>query len=183
MRYFFASQRLVARPFTRLDLDVLVAIRAEPEVARFQSWECFTEDDGRAFLESNALRNPGEPGWFQFALERTEDRAVIGDCGLKTFESDIRLAQIGYTIARQYWGQGYATEAVRGLIEYAFGNFPIHRITASVDPRNAASLRVLEKCGFVKEAHFRQSEWFKGAWVDDAVYAVLSTDERLRQYL
>jgi hypothetical protein len=86
MRYFFASQRLIARTFTWLDLDVFVATRAEPEVARFQSWESFTEEDGRAFLESNAQRNPREPGWFQFALERMEDRTVIGDCGLKTFD-------------------------------------------------------------------------------------------------
>ena len=174
MKHFFASQRLVARRFTPSDLGAFVAMRAEPEVARFQDWENFTEDDGRAFLEWSAQRNPGEPGWFQFALERTEDRTFVGDCGLKTLETDNRLAQIGYTIARQYWNQGYAQEAVRGLIEYAFRNFPIHRIIASVDPRNAASVRVLEKSGFEKEAHFRQSEWFKGAWADDAIYAVLS---------
>jgi RimJ/RimL family protein N-acetyltransferase len=175
MSHFFASQRLIARRFTPLDLDDFVAMRAEPEIARFQSWESFTEDDGRAFLESNAQRSPGEPGWFQFALERKDDRQFVGDCGLKTFETDNRLAQIGYTIGRQHWSQGYAQETVRGLIEYAFSNFPIHRIIASVDPRNVASVRVLEKSGFVKEAHFRQSEWFKGAWADDAVYAVLST--------
>jgi len=179
MRHFFATQRLIARRFTPLDLDAFVAMRAEPEVARFQSWESFTEDDGRAFLDSNALSNPGEPGWFQFALERKEDRKFVGDCGLKTFEADNRLAQIGYTIARQYWSQGYAQEAVRGLIDYAFGNFPIHRIIASVDPRNTASVRVLEKSGFVQEAHFRQSEWFKGAWADDAIYAVLSAGTAL----
>ena len=176
MSYFFASQRLVARRFTPPHLDAFVAMRAEPEVARFQSWEDFTENDGRAFLESSASRNPGEPGWFQFALESKDDRKFIGDCGLKILETDDRLAQIGYTIARQHWGQGYAQEAIRALIDYAFGNFPIHRITASVDPRNAASARVLEKSGFVKEAHFRQSEWFKGAWTDDAIYAVLSTE-------
>jgi RimJ/RimL family protein N-acetyltransferase len=102
MSHFFASQRLIARRFTPLDLDDFVAMRAEPEVARFQSWESFTEDDGRAFLESNAQRNPGEPGWFQFALERKDDRQFVGDCGLKTFETDNRLAQIGYTIGRQH---------------------------------------------------------------------------------
>ena len=174
MKHFFVSQRLIARRFTPLDLDVFVAMRADPEVARFQNWENFTEDDGRAFLEWNAQRNPGEQGWFQFALERAEDRRFIGDCGLKISEADNRLAQIGYTLAPQYWSHGYAQEAVRALIDYAFSNFPIHRITASVDPRNVASVRVLEKSGFAKEAHFRQSEWFKGAWADDAIYAVLS---------
>ena len=68
------------------------------------------------------------------------------------------LAQIGYTIARPFWRRGLATEAVRALVDFAFERFPVHRITASVDPRNAASCRVLEKAGFTREAHFRQSE-------------------------
>ena len=177
MEPFFATPRLIARRFTSLDLDAFVAMRADPEVARFQSWESFTEQDGRAFLESIAPHNPGEPGWFQFALERKEDHAFVGDCWLRTSEADNRLAQVGYTIARPYWSQGYATEAVRGLVEYAFANFPIHRIIASVDPRHTASVRVLEKAGFVREAHFRKSEWFKGAWADDAIYAVLSKSD------
>ena len=174
MEHFFATPRLIARRFTPRDLDAFVAMRADPEVARFQSWENFSEEDGRAFLEPTAQRNPGDPGWFQFVLERKEDQRFVGDCGLKTSETDPRLAQIGYTIARPYWNQGYATEAVRGLLEYSLANFPIHRIIASVDPRHIASVRVLEKAGFVKEAHFRKSEWFKGAWADDAIYALLS---------
>jgi ribosomal-protein-alanine N-acetyltransferase len=91
-------------------------------------------------------------------------------------EGDDRQARIGYTIARKYWGQGYAREAVRALVLYAFRSFSLHRIFASVDPLNIASVRVLESSGFTKEAHFRQSEWFKGAWADDAIYAMLSTD-------
>ena len=62
------------------------------------------------------------------------------------------------------------------LTDFAFAAFGLHRITASVDPRNVASCRVLEKAGFVKEAHFRQSEWFKGEWADDVVYARLHED-------
>ena len=85
----------------------------------------------------------------------------------------LTLMLIGYTIARPWWNRGLATEAVLALVDYAFASFPLHRITASADPRNAASCRVLEKAGFVKEGHFRQSEWFKGAWVDDMLYARL----------
>jgi len=174
--HFFVSRRLFARRFRPTDLDDFVTMRAEPQVASFQSWDNFTEDQGRAFLDWVDARKPGEPGWFQFALERKEDGRLVGDCGLKTVETDNRLAQIGYTIARPYWGQGYAQEAVTALVAYAFASFPLHRITASVDPRNAASVRVLEKCGFAKEAHLRQAEWFKGTWADDAIYAVLAAD-------
>lgn len=174
MEQFFSTERLIARRFAPSDLDAFVAICADPEAARFQDWESFTEKDGRDFLEWVAPRNPGDPGWFQFALERKEDHMLLGDCGLRTVEADNRLAQIGYTIARPCWGRGYATEAVGGLIGYAFASFAIHRISASVDPRHAASIRVLEKAGFTKEAHFHKALWFKGEWADDAVYAVLS---------
>jgi RimJ/RimL family protein N-acetyltransferase len=174
--HFFESPRLIARRFGTDDLADFVAMRSDPEVARFQSWENFTQEEGREFLEWLAGSNPGAPGWFQFALERKEDGAFVGDCGLRTVETDNRLAQIGYTIARPYWRRGYAREAVRALTAYAFATFPLHRITASVDPLNLASVRVLERTGFVKEAHFRQAEWFKGDWADDAIYAMLASE-------
>ena len=149
MTHFFASKRLIARRFTPLDLDAFVAMRADPEVARFQDWGGFTREDGRAFLEENPGREPGTPGWFQFALERKEDGRFVGDCGLRTADPGIRWAQVGYTIDRPHWNQGYATEAVRALIAYVFGSFAIDRIGASVDPRHGASIRVLEKAGFI----------------------------------
>jgi len=169
----FASPRLIARRFRQDDLAAFVAMRNDPEVARYQSWEGYSEEDGRRFIAELADSQPGEPGWFQFALEERTTGHFIGDCGLNTDARDHRLAQIGYTIARPFWRRGLATEAVRALVDFAFERFPVHRITASVDPRNAASCRVLEKAGFTKEAHFRQSEWFKGHWADDAVYARL----------
>jgi RimJ/RimL family protein N-acetyltransferase len=169
----FQSARLIARRFETRDLEAFAVMRNGPEVARFQSWTSFTTEQARAFLAGTAAKNPGDPGWFQFALEHRDTGALIGDCGLRILEDDKRLAQIGYTIARSHWNMGLATEAVMALLHYAFENFDIHRITASVDPRNGASCRVLEKAGLAREALFRQSEWFKGEWADDAVYAVL----------
>jgi aminoglycoside 6'-N-acetyltransferase len=170
---FFASPRLIARRFEERDLDVLMAMRADAEVAALQSWDSFTAAEGREFLVWVKARNPGDPGWFQFALEHRDAGGFIGDCGLRIMEADNRLAQVGYTIARAHWNLGYATEAVAALLTYAFSTFALHRIAASVDPRNAASCRVLEKAGFRKEGHFLQSEWFKGEWADDAVYGIL----------
>ncbi len=173
MTVFFETPRLIARRFGPRDLAPFTAMRADPEVARYQNWESYTEEDGRTFLQEIASAEPGEPGWFQFALEDRASGTFIGDCGLNTLAHDQRLGQIGYTIARPLWNRGLASEAVRGLVDFAFAAFPFHRITASVDPRNLGSTRVLERVGFVKEAHFRQSEWFKGEWADDAVYALL----------
>ncbi len=169
----FRTQRLIARRFRPGDLAGFVAMRNDQEVARYQSWESYSEEDGRQLLDEMAKRLPGEPGWFQIALEDGQTGCFVGDCGLNIDASDQRLAQVGYTIARPFWNRGFATEAVWALADFAFSRFQLHRITASVDPRNGASCRVLEKAGFVKEAHFRQSEWFKGHWADDAVYARL----------
>lgn len=169
----FETDRLIARRFNPRDLLAFVAMRDEPEVARYQSWERFTEDDGRRFIADLAPMQPGEPGWFQFALEEKASGSFVGDCGLFIDPADTRLGRVGYTIAPRFWNRGFGTEAVAALVDFAFRSFALHRITASVDPRNIASCRVLEKAGFVKEAHFRASEWFKGQWADDAIYARL----------
>ena len=172
----FETARLVARRFGPRDLAPFVAMRNDPEVARYQSWDRYAEEDGRRFLAELAQMQPGQPGWFQFALEEKATGDFLGDCGLNVSAQDGRLAQIGYTIARPHWNRGLATEAVTALTGYAFAAFPLHRISASADPRNIASCRVLEKAGFTREAHFRQSEWFKNQWADDVVYARLRTD-------
>jgi ribosomal-protein-alanine N-acetyltransferase len=175
---FFTTPRLSARRFSSQDLGAFVAMRADPEVARYQNWDSFTEKEGQEFLDWIAPRHPGEAGWFQFVLEDQHTMQFIGDCGLNILDSATRFAQIGYTVARPFWNRGYATEAITGLVKYAFSTFPLHRISASVDPLNTGSARALEKAGFVKEAHFRQTEWFKGRWADDAIYAMLREDWR-----
>jgi aminoglycoside 6'-N-acetyltransferase len=169
----FGSARLIARRFEPRDLLSFIAMRGDPDVSRYQAWTSYGEAEARQLLEALATINPGDPGWFQFAIEERAAGQFVGDCGLRIMEHDGRLGQIGYTIARPFWNRGYGTEVIAALVAYAFQSFPLHRITASVDPRNVASCRALEKAGFRKEAHFRQSEWFKGDWADDAVYAIL----------
>lgn len=172
----FSSRRLIARRFEPRDLEAFVAMRNDPEVARYQSWEHFTREDGERFIEGLSRQQPGLPGWFQFALEERSTGAFIGDCGLNIFAHDNRLAEIGYTIAPAYWNKGYATEAVSALISHAFRAHALHRISAGTDPRNTASRCVLEKSGFREEGHARQNMWFKGSWADDVTYAILRTE-------
>ena len=103
---FFRTSELIARRFALDDLADFLALRCDPEVARYQDWESFTEAEARQFIGAQRERHPGEPGWFQFAITREADGAFVGDCGLRILESDHRLAQIGYTIVASYWGRG-----------------------------------------------------------------------------
>ena len=114
----FETPRLVARHFGPRDLAAFVAMRDDPEVARYQSWQGFTEEDGRSFIASLASMQPGDPGWFQFALEEKACGQFAGDCGLFIDPTDARLGRIGYSITRPFWNRGFATEAVAALAGY-----------------------------------------------------------------
>jgi RimJ/RimL family protein N-acetyltransferase len=100
---------------------------------------------------------------------------LIGDIRIYFLDGDFQV-EIGYTISLDYQGNGYAVEAVKAVIEYLFSDLMKHRVTASVDPDNKKSIRLLEKIGFRKEAHFIKSFRMYDIWYDDCVYAIL-TDE------
>jgi RimJ/RimL family protein N-acetyltransferase len=170
------TPRLILRRFRDDDLTALVAYRANPEVSRYQMWESYDEVKGRELLEKVKGKNPGDTGYFQFALEYKTTGELIGDLMIKTDEQDKRLAEIGYTLAHAFHGKGLACEAATALIDYAFNTLKMHRLSATADPRNLASLKLLGRLGFRKEAHFVKSLWFKGDWADDVVYGLLEEE-------
>ena len=100
--------------------------------------------------------------------------AAVGGIGL-IFHDDIyhRSAELGYWLGEAYWGRGLATEAVRGVVEWAFASFDLARIYAGVLVWNPASARVLEKAGFQFEARLRQAVTKEGVTMDELMYAIL----------
>jgi RimJ/RimL family protein N-acetyltransferase len=168
--------RLIIRRFLPDDLDSFVAYRADPDVARFQSWENFTLTAGIAFIAEMARQHPDTPGeWFQFAIELKSAGRMIGDCALHAFADRRTEAEIGFSIASAYQGRGYAGEAVAGLLDYAFGTLGKSRIEALTDARNTKSIAVLERLGFVRDAAMREPVEFKGEICSEFLY-LLSRD-------
>jgi RimJ/RimL family protein N-acetyltransferase len=168
------TTRLRLRRFAAADLATFIAYRNDPAVARFQSWEGITEGEAVAFVREQQTAPVGAPGeWLQIAIERKDNGRMIGDCALHVMEDDARQAEIGYTLAREAQGQGFATEAVATLLTWMFPTLDLHRVVAIVDTRNAASVALLERLGMRREAHYHQNVWFKGAWGDEYLYAIL----------
>jgi RimJ/RimL family protein N-acetyltransferase len=166
--------RLRLRRFGDADLAPFIAYRNDPDVARYQSWDGITEAEAIAFVREEQTAPAGVPGeWLQIAIARKDSGRMIGDCAFKVMEDDSRQAEIGYTLARDAQRQGFATEAVAALLTWAFPTFDLHRVIAVVDVENSASVALLERLGLRREAHFRQNIWFKGAWGDEYVYAIL----------
>ena len=122
------------------------------------------------------LSNPNIPNtWFQLAIVNKNEDMLIGDIGIHFLEDNAQV-EIGYTLAPSYQGQGYAIEALKAVINYLFSDLKKHRITASVDPNNTKSIRLLEKLGMRKEGHFIKSYRMGDMWLDDCIYAILEEE-------
>ncbi len=178
------SARLVLRRFRTTDIETFVRYRADPAIARYQSWEDFTAADGEEFFASMSKQHPDTPGeWFQFAIEQTATGAMIGDCALHALAEKPQEVEIGFTLAPEFQGRGYATEAVACLLNYAFGPLAKKRAVAITDVRNTASIAVLERLGFIRDSVPREPVVFKGEPCDEYLYSVRQEDWLARRLL
>jgi RimJ/RimL family protein N-acetyltransferase len=166
------AERLVLRRFRPADGPALAAYRSDPDVARYQSWEPPVSPDLAAVL---AIGDPDTPGWFQYAIERTTDHALLGDIGVHLHDNRMQ-AEIGFTLAPEHQGQGYASEAVRAVLRHLFRVRGLHKVSAECDARNVASARLLERVGFIREGLRREQTWIKDEWTDDLIYGLLASD-------
>jgi len=170
------TQRLVLRRMCAADAEVMFAYRSDPDVCRYQPWAPSELEEVRMFVEEMAAIEPDQTGtWFQMAITLKSGR-LIGDVGLHFPKTHERQVETGISLAFEFQHRGYATEAMEAVLEYAFGALAKHRVFATIDPRNLPSIRMVERLGMRKEAHFRQSVWFKGEWADDLVYALLRSE-------
>jgi RimJ/RimL family protein N-acetyltransferase len=174
---FFETARLRVRRFGPDDVRPFVAYRADPDVARYQSWGDYTEDQGAALIESMQDAEPGAPGeWFQLALEDRSSGVLVGDLALKVDADETRVAEVGFTLAPEHQGKGYGTEALEAMLDWAFETFGLHRIYAVTDALNVPAATMLERVGFRREAHFHDNVWFKGAWGSELLFAILERE-------
>jgi RimJ/RimL family protein N-acetyltransferase len=175
------TARLILDPLTVSDAEALVAYRSRPEVCRFQNWEPSRLEDAVDFLARLCGVGFDTPGtWFQLAVRLRESGLLVGDLGVHFLEDGAQV-EIGFTLAPEAQGRGLGIEAVTGLVDYLFRTLGKHRVFASVDPRNEASVRLLRRSGMRQEAHFVKSLAFKGEWADDLVFAILKSEWDARE--
>lgn len=171
------TTRLSIRDLEPSDGPRIFSYHRHPDVARFQSWGTDSVDSVQSYIRRLASLEPNTPGaWYQVGIFLLEGGKLIGDCGFRTPEAQPQQAEIGITLAPEFHHCGYATEALYALLNYLFAGLEKHRVFASVDPRNVSSMRLLERLRMRTEAHFVESQWFKGEWVDDVVFALLATE-------
>ena len=175
------TDRLIIRCLRDEDAAPMFAYRSLPEVLQYQMWEPKVLADVETFIVRMGDEVWNTVGWYQVAIASRQDNALLGDLGICLYEYDSRIAGVGITLAPQYQGKGYATEALTAVLSLLFDELKKHRVCATVDPRNRKSAALLERVGMRKEGHSIESLWFRGEWVDDAAYGMLEREWFARQ--
>lgn len=171
------SERLILRPVRIEDAEALFGYRSNAIINQFQGWIPETMEDVRDFIQDKVCAVIDQPDtWFQLAIVRKDTGELIGDVGIHFLESGSLQVEIGCTLNFNQHGNGFATEALTETLNFLFRKLNKHRVVASIDPRNEKSIKLVERIGMLKEAHFRKSLWINNEWVDDLVYAILKED-------
>jgi RimJ/RimL family protein N-acetyltransferase len=174
------ATRLRLRTLTDADVPSLFTIFSNEEALRYWSHGPMTDAAEADRLLDDIRRHAAAGTLFQWGIARRSGDEVIGTCTLHRIDRAHRRAEIGYIVRRDLWGQGFAHEALTTLLNHAFGALNLHRLEADIDPRNAASIRSVEKLGFKYEGHLRERYHIGGETQDSVIYGLLEPEWRAR---
>jgi|SRR5580658_13772 ribosomal-protein-alanine N-acetyltransferase len=164
-----STPRLTLREFVASDFDAVHAYSSDPRVTRYLFFGPRDRDGTADYLHGlieSQRENPRTR--FELAVVENASGKLIGACDLSLIERGV--ADLGYMLAHEHWGSGYATEISRRLLQAAFLELRAERVISTVDINNRASIHVLEKVGMRWEAVFRKHRRAKNRWWDCHLY-------------
>jgi ribosomal-protein-alanine N-acetyltransferase len=168
------TDRLVLRRINTDDVNEIFELRSNPETMKFIPRPLVknTEDalEHIAMIEEKIETNIG----INWGITLKDSNKLLGIIGYYRMQPENHRAEIGYMLLPAFHGKGIIPEAVKRLIQYGFEDLKLHSIEAVIDPLNFASEAVLLKCGFVKEAHFKETELYEGKFLDKVIYSLLN---------
>ncbi len=167
------TNRLVLRQILDSDAEPLFHFRSDPRVMQYFGRPLMQEiaEAEKLVSDIHAMfdRNDG----VQWAICLLDDPAMIGTITIWKIDKAHHRAEIGYLLSPDWQGKGLMTEALQAMLAYAFGTLHLHSLEANVNPDNAASITLLERNGFVREAYFRENFYFEGKFEDSAIYSLI----------
>ncbi|MFG3255748.1 GNAT family N-acetyltransferase [Streptomyces sp. NPDC048172] len=167
------TAHLRLRPFADTDADALFALHSDTTVMRYWDSPPWTERARASRFLAKCRELADEGTGARLAIDRASDGAFVGWCALIEWDPEFRSASLGYCLSEAMWGHGYATESVHALLRWAFDTLDLNRVQAEADTRNAASARVLEKAGFLREGTLREDCVVNGEVSDSWVFGLL----------
>lgn len=170
------TERLVLNEIKSEHAEDLSVLLSDEAVAKYEYfYPTQTLDQVHKFINHYAQERSEAEEITWGIFEKASNR-LIGTCCLGDFCDDARRAEIGYAVVQSKWGKGYAIEALQAVLAYGFNVLDLNRIEGTITPGNDASIRVLEKLGFVREGHVRERDLIKGELVDGIIMGLLKKE-------
>ncbi len=168
------TARLILREFVAGDWPAVLAYQRDPRYLRLYEWADRAEADVRRFVNMFIEQQKQQPRTrFQLAITLKGDGRLIGNAGIRQGSGGAHEGEIGYELAPDEWGRGYATEAARAVVRFGFEELGLRRVSAWCVADNVASARVLEKVGLTLEGRLRDKEQYKGRYWDVLMYGMV----------
>jgi ribosomal-protein-alanine N-acetyltransferase len=168
------TERLKLRKIGNEDVAGFFKLRSNPETMRFIPRPlATTEQDILDFINvGDEYYAKGDMINFTIALKETNE--FVGSIGFYRTNWEAERTEVGYILDPEHRGKGYTHEAMVEMIRFAFNNIGFHSLEAIIDPRNTASINVVERVGFVKEGHLKESSYWNGEYIDCLIYSILN---------
>ena len=170
------NERIILRPIAKQDAVPVLEYRADKIANAYQGWIPENLEEVETFIEKNPAEFNQPESWFQLVILEKETGNLVGDIGVHFFGEENLQVEFGITLDKAFQGKALASESLNLLINYLFKDLKKHRIMASLDPRNTASEKLMQRLGLRKEAHFVKSYYQNGTWADDVVFAILNEE-------
>lgn len=174
------TERLRLRRTTPEDLDFLFYLRSHNDVMKYIDRPLATSMDFITEMYKKIQENIEGNIAVAWHIEEKESHVPVGQIGYYRNDKDNHRGEVGYMLSPEQQGKGLASEALKAALDYGINTLGFHSIEANVNPGNDASVKLLEKHGFVKEAHFRENHYFDGKFLDSAIYSLLASEWKSR---
>jgi [ribosomal protein S5]-alanine N-acetyltransferase len=169
------TERLRLRRLTESDVDVMYAMRSHEAVMQYMDMrKTETYAEAKAKLEEMNADIDSNIG-ITWCISLLDHNDMIGYVSIWRIDAANYRGEVGYAISPNFWGKGFASEALAAVVKFGFSQLHLHSLEAIINPNNNGSAKVLEKQGFVREAHFKENYFFDGKFLDSVVYSKLST--------
>lgn len=167
------TERLVLDRLTNKDVQEVFELRSNPENMKYIPRPLVKDNEDALELIRTIDEKIDTNEGINWGVRFKNDSKLIGIIGYYRMQPENYRAEVGYILSPDHHGKGIVTEAVERLIKYGFEDLKLHSIEAVIDPENYASEKVLQKCGFVKEAHLKEVQFWEGKFIDKVIYSLL----------
>lgn len=168
------TEHLYLRRVVKEDVNEVFTLRSNPETMKYIPRPLLvTNEDALEHIKMIDAKIENNEG-VNWAITLKDNQKLIGIIGLYKIKPEHFRAEIGYMLLPEHQGKGIIVEAIKETLNYGFEIMKLHSIEAIIDPDNYASERVLQKSGFVKEAHLKENEYYEGRFLDTVIYSILN---------